>query len=608
MQRAFSLLRIAMIVLLTSWLPMNSYASIKDSLQNLLKHEADPCKQITIQSKLVWEFLYDDIDKAEYYALRAVANAKKCPDKLGKSYAYQILGTTYLIRNLSSEALKNYFTSLKLKEEVGDSVGMAGVLNNVGIAYRYLDDYDNALRYYKKSLDITLKLKKNPADDYHNISLCYNLKGEHKKAIKYERKALNEYLLRKDSSEVADCYMGISYDYISQNKFETAIEYLDSAYFYAKQFEQNNILGGIYVNYATCYRQLHNYPKALDYAQKGYEATLGHTVNFDWHKNALNELSQAHANMGNMKKAYEYHVRYADLKDSLLNESKVKEATQLEMTYDFEKEQLADSLLHSQELKAEQTKTANEKRLNVLLFAIGGLLFLSLIGAVIAYRNKRKSAKIISAERQKSEELLLNILPKENAIELKTTGSSKPRPYKSVTILFTDFKGFTMVAEQLTAEELVNEIDYCFKAFDTILENYSIEKIKTIGDAYMCAGGLPTENNTHHIDVVNAAIDIRDWMLQYKVDRKDGLAFEIRIGLHTGPVVAGIVGTKKFAYDIWGDAVNTAARMESSGEVGKVNISGTTYEMVKDDFTCEYRGKIEAKNKGNIDMYFVERA
>jgi len=584
-----------------------SFGSVKDSLHGALKNEASPCKQIGIQSSLVWEYIYDDIDKAEKFAKDAVANAKKCSDKLAKSQAYQILGTTYLIRNLSSEALKNYFTALKMKEELGDSSGMAGILNNIGIAYRYLDDFDNALKYYKKGLNLTLKLKNNPADDYHNISLCYNLKGDHKKSIYFQRKALGEYLIRGDSIELADCYMGIGFNYISQEEFKKAIIFIDSAVLYANRFEQKSILGGLYVNYATCYRNTKNYQQALLYAQKGYDATRGKTVNFDWHKNALEELSQAHANLGNMKQAYEYHVQYSELTDSLMNETKVKEATQLEMTYDFEKEQLADSLVHQEELRSEKVKTANQKRLNQLLLTLGILMGLLFIGAVIAYRNKRKSAKVISAERQKSEDLLLNILPKENASELKSTGSSKPRPYENVTILFTDFKGFTMVAEKLTAEELVNEIDYCFKAFDDILGNYPIEKIKTIGDAYMCAGGLPTANNSHPIDVVNAALDIRDWMLQYKKERGDQLAFEIRIGVHTGPVVAGIVGTKKFAYDIWGDAVNIAARMESSGAVGKVNVSGTTHQMTEDQFLGEYRGKIEAKNKGNIDMYFLER-
>lgn len=208
----------------------------------------------------------------------------------------------------------------------------------------------------------------------------------------------------------------------------------------------------------------------------------------------------------------------------------------------------------------------------------------------------------------KSEALLLNILPKEIAEELKINGMVEAKQFDDVTVMFTDFKNFTQISEKLNPAELVAEIDILFKAFDNIISKHNIEKIKTIGDSYMCAGGLPIANKTHAYDVVTATMDIQQFMQQHLQKRKmEGKEpFEIRIGVHTGPVVAGIVGEKKFAYDIWGDTVNVASRMESSGEAGKVNISGCTYDLVKDKFTCRYRGKIQAKNKGGIDMYFVE--
>ena len=215
----------------------------------------------------------------------------------------------------------------------------------------------------------------------------------------------------------------------------------------------------------------------------------------------------------------------------------------------------------------------------------------------------------LKEEKNRSENLLLNILPAETAEELKRTGMAQAKDFDEVTVLFTDFKNFTKMTEQLSAHELVSEINYCYSAFDNIITKYGIEKIKTIGDSYMCAGGLPVEKKTNPEDTLMAALDIRDFMIQEKEKRESAgqSFFEIRIGLHTGPVVAGIVGIKKFAYDIWGDTVNIASRMESSGESGKVNISGSTYELVKEKFSCTHRGKIEAKNKGMIDMYFVER-
>jgi len=210
-------------------------------------------------------------------------------------------------------------------------------------------------------------------------------------------------------------------------------------------------------------------------------------------------------------------------------------------------------------------------------------------------------------EKQKSDELLSNILPDEVAEELKEFGFAKAKHYDAVTVLFTDFKNFSQATDKMTAQELLNEINVFYSEFDRIITKYGLEKIKTIGDSYMCAGGLPTENSTHARDILYAALEIRDFTLAHKARREANnvAAMEIRIGAHTGPVVAGIVGVKKFAYDIWGNTVNLASRMESSGMAGRINISGSTYALVKDQFDCEYRGKVTAKNKGEVDMYFV---
>ena len=205
------------------------------------------------------------------------------------------------------------------------------------------------------------------------------------------------------------------------------------------------------------------------------------------------------------------------------------------------------------------------------------------------------------------EKLLLNILPKNTADELQEKGFATPQHYSSATVLFTDFIDFTKIAEGLSPQELVSQLNHCFSAFDEITEKHGLEKIKTIGDAYMCAGGLPASNTTHPSDAVRAGLEIQDWISKINEDRLSmgNTPWQVRVGIHTGPVVAGVVGTKKFAYDIWGDAVNLASRMESCGTAGKVNISQSTYELVKDQFTCEYRGKISAKNKGEVDMYYV---
>ena len=217
--------------------------------------------------------------------------------------------------------------------------------------------------------------------------------------------------------------------------------------------------------------------------------------------------------------------------------------------------------------------------------------------------------EIISKERDKSDQLLLNILPFEIAKELKESGTTEAKHFDEVTVMFTDFKDFTKIAANMTPKQLVAEIDTCFKAFDAIIDKYQIEKIKTIGDSYMVAAGLPKVNNTHATDIINAALEIQLFMQEHILNNQKnnfvGLG-QLRIGIHTGPVVAGVVGTKKFAYDIWGDAVNLASRMESYGEPGKINISGNTFLHVKDQFKYTYRGEIAVKNKGDVAMYFVD--
>ncbi|MCB1178755.1 MAG: guanylate cyclase, partial [Leptospiraceae bacterium] len=215
--------------------------------------------------------------------------------------------------------------------------------------------------------------------------------------------------------------------------------------------------------------------------------------------------------------------------------------------------------------------------------------------------------KQVEEEKEKSEKLLLNILPKDVASELKEKGFSEPVLFDSVSVMFTDFKGFTTIAEKLSPQELVKDLDACFVQFDKISERYNLEKLKTIGDSYMCAGGIPKKNKTHAIDCILAALEIQDFMNMMK-DLKEQKGFpywELRLGIHSGQLIAGVIGEKKFAYDVWGDTVNTASRMESSGTPGKINISGETYEFVKEFFDCEYRGEVSAKNKGMIQMYYV---
>lgn len=287
------------------------------------------------------------------------------------------------------------------------------------------------------------------------------------------------------------------------------------------------------------------------------------------------------------------------------------------------KEQMADAIVRAQQEKelqlqktlvaeAELGKQQSENMRNVLALVAAFVLVLAAL-FYVRFRAKRRTADeltqknaLIESEQKRSDNLLLNILPPAIAQELKTRNKVAAQKYEQATVMFVDFTGFTKVAEKLSPEMLVEELDYCFSNFDNIISKYRIEKIKTIGDAYLCASGL-SDMNASPSDIVRAALEIQDFLLGLKAERMDrGMPyFEARVGIHMGPVVAGVVGAKKFAYDIWGDTVNTAARFEEACEPGRVNVSENIHEFARYEFEWHYRGKIPAKNKGLVDMYYV---
>jgi len=253
----------------------------------------------------------------------------------------------------------------------------------------------------------------------------------------------------------------------------------------------------------------------------------------------------------------------------------------------------------------------NQQKKNQQIIVIGTGIALFLIcllayGLYRRYQFTRETNLIIAQEKERSDALLLNILPRETAQELKQSGRVQAKRFDSVTVLFADFKGFTQYAEKWSPERLVERVDFYFSRFDAIMEKHGLEKIKTLGDAYMCAGGLPFPSGDHALRMTRAAVEMIAFVNEARSSDDGTQSFDIRVGINTGPVVAGVVGTKKFAYDIWGDAVNIASRMETSSEPGRINVSENTFALIKDEFACVYRGEIEVKNRGMLKMYFVK--
>ena len=261
------------------------------------------------------------------------------------------------------------------------------------------------------------------------------------------------------------------------------------------------------------------------------------------------------------------------------------------------------------QLREREAQLGMQRAQRNFLLSVSALILVLAGGLTLRYFSVQKHSKEIAEEKKRSDELLLNILPEKVADELKHNGRAQAQFFESASVLFVDFEGFSQFSHNLPPDELVEVLDSCFKEFDRIIVNHGLEKIKTIGDAYMAAGGLPSPDPANPQRVVRAALEIKDYLDQWRVERETESKpyLRARIGIHTGPLVAGVVGKKKFAYDIWGDTVNVASRMESSGMSGKVNVSASTYDRIKGDFQCEHRGKVPTKNLGEMDMYFVEK-
>jgi class 3 adenylate cyclase len=437
------------------------------------------------------------------------------------------------------------------------------------------------------------------------------IRKSYKEAEDYMNRNLKAREEMGDPIGIGRAYSSLAHLNLEREDYAKAFEYLDMA---EEIFSSGNArMEMIYINIyrGDIYMKQGKLKASLRFFEKSLQGA-NEIQSLNLKKEVIDYLYQVNKKLGIEGKALNYHEQLLILNDSLNIDETGKKLLQVE----FSKKFLTDSLLQAEEKMRvqlayekeilEETNTRN-------IFMASGIMLLIISGGLWnRLKFTRKSNKIIQKEKDRSENLLLNILPAEVAEELKVNGKAQARDFDLASILFTDFKEFTEISEKLSASELVQEINYCFEAFDAIMEKYGVEKIKTIGDAYMAAGGLPVTSDDATKNTVLAALEMQKFIEKRKAEQ-DALglmAFEMRAGIHTGPIVAGIVGVKKFQYDIWGDTVNTASRMESFGGVGQVNISQHTYELIKDEteFTFTKRRKIEVKGKGEMAMYFVENA
>lgn len=507
-----------------------------------------------------------------------------------------------------------------------------------GNALRLKSDLSSALQTYFDAAKIAGNYgdKRQLGVVYVAIADVYAIMGNHRNAVNYHQSAIRILRERRDTLALASALLNAGDEYINFGKLDSALIYtleaesmfgqinypLGEAYalgnmgmIYAMmgndaQAERNmseaiGLLGelkeyypiAVYLNYiADIYLEQGDKKMALSYAKQSLALAQQYNLKQQV-SDAFLKLSEIYEKIGDQAQAFGYYRSHITYKDSVNNIVSVQQMADLRTNFEVSRKQIEVDLLNQQK--------KNQQIIIIASVIAAALIAMLAFGWFRRYRFIRETNLIIEQERDRSESLLLNILPRETAQELKNSGKVAAKRFDSVTVLFADFKGFTQYAEKLPPEQLVERLDFYFSRFDEITERFGLEKIKTLGDAYMCAAGLPFPTADHALKIVLAALEMQK-VAQQAASAGHGPAFELRVGINTGPVVAGIVGTKKFAYDIWGDTVNIASRMETNSEPGKINISETTYALVKDRFSCEYRGELDVKNKGKMRMYFVQ--
>lgn len=551
-------------------------------------------------------YIKGDFTEVLNYWKKSLAIFEKMDFKLGISNLQNNLGAVYFSKGEDPKALEYYLSSLKLAEEINDSSRIATAYVNIGAVYvNSSETYDKAIEAYNKSLKISEELKYDDGvgTNYMNIGELYLKKRQPNLALENLSKSLEAFKRTGGAMGTTLNFIGNAYD--SLGNYNKSIQFNKDAFANAQEKESKpemtkalNSMGNAYIKQGAHNQAIESFYQALELASA--------TGIYLDKKDSYEGLSIAHSNLNNYKEAYRAQRNFINVKDTIRSEEYDENIGNLRFKFDLDNKQKEIALLNSDnDLKAAEIERSSLFR--KFLYALAGLLLVVIGGVTYQYRYAMDANKKLDKAKQQAESILLNILPKATADELKSKGSVEPRMFEDVTVLFTDFKDFSKIAETISAEYLVQSLDYYFKEFDRIALKYGLEKIKTIGDAYMCAGGLPGANKSHPEDAFLAAQEILHFVRKNLKNPPDGIqTYDIRIGLNTGPAVAGVVGTSKFQYDIWGRAVNVAARMESSSEAGKLNVSDPTYNRLKDSYTFDYRGELSVKNVGMLKMYFAQ--
>ncbi len=549
-----------------------------------------------------------DLDLSLKYADELIELAKNENNQLYLHRGYLQKGNKYRLKGDVELALNAFFNCLEAARKEKYTVGVGVAYSSIADAYSVMGNSNNARSYYNKAISISRQTN----DSIFLAAILLNAGDEYFKNQKYDSATLyfheSGIIFKKKDYLIGTAYNlgNLGMVYAEQDQDDRAEENITAAIEILTDLKDYYPIS-VYLTYMSdIYLKKNQWNAALKYAKRSLELAQKYMLK-DQISEANLKLSELYEKTGNYKLSNEYYKNHIKYRDSVINLKAIEAMADLRTNYEVSQKQTEVDLLE----KESQIQALKAKRQKNLIYAIAAglvITFLFALGWFNRYRYVKKTNRIIEDEKQRADQLLNNILPEETAQELKESGKVKAKKFESVSVLFTDFQGFTQYADNLSPEILVESVGYYFSKFDEIMEKYGLEKIKTIGDSYMCAGGLPYPTPDHAKKTVQAALEIAEFVKD--TSNKDAAHythFAIRIGINTGPVVAGVVGTKKFAYDIWGDTVNIASRMETNATTGRINISENTYDLIKDEFECEYRGEIEVRNKGMMKMYYVNK-
>lgn len=611
MNKIFKILIILLVQLgFSSSFAQKQELSKLDSLFLLFQNTTKISSKVDILNEI--SYVYWDMnnpeqkDSMKYYTNLAIQLSRKANYTKGLGLALLNLGKYNIsMTHNYSEATPYLLESIELFEKLKDSAGISKCYLQLGLISYILQYYEDAIKNFRVSLSYFESITPE-----YLMALSYTEIGDIPNAKKYFSLAIEDYKKNNNQNMLNSCFMYLGKLYVKDFEPDSAFYYLNLAIERIKNEGNNNLLIRPYAFISSVYLMTKNVNRAIYYAEKSYQMSLKSYDMISQIESATT-LSKAYKFIRNYKKAYFFLDLLNNTKESFFKGSTKQKVAEMQSTFDFKKKRQNDSLLNEKErlrskLEFQETLHKKNNERNILISCVVGI-FVIMVSIVNRLRYINKTAKIIKKEKARSEDLLLNILPFEVAEELKTKGSAEAKQFDNVTVMLTDFVNFTHAVENMTPQSLIDELHTCFKNFDEIIRKYKIEKIKTSGDSYLAICGLPAPDPKHAENMANAAIEINRFICE-RFEQIGDSTFKIRIGINSGSVIAGIVGVDKFAYDIWGDTVNIAARMEQNSIPGRINISGSTYELIKDKFECTYRGKIEAKNKGEIDMYFINES